>query len=302
MILNLTPSELSNRVNDVTLRVAIALIALSLAVSVQPGQAEEFDLFILAGQSNGVGYDAAPNQLPSDEADRKIPFFYDCGDPPFDSHDSSSSNRWTVLGPQPLGRPMKVDYPMRQYGNFSHPAGGFGPEMSFARRLSREPGIKPAIFKFAYSGTGFSNPNDWNPGQPLYRDFISRYQSARQQLEQGGTNRVTLRALLWIQGETDCGYGTAAYERWFEGFITQVRADFHCPELPVFAGFNTNFAGATAEIVQAQQRVAAKDSNVFYVETGGAKLTGPPPTAHFNAAGTLEVGERFARAYLETTK
>jgi hypothetical protein len=298
----MTPSECSKPVSNVASRVAVVFTALSLVVSAPPGQAEEIDLFILAGQSNGVGYDAAPNQLPLDEADRKIPFFFDCGDPPFDGHDSSSSNRWTVLGPQPRGWPLAVDYPNRQYGNFSHAAGGFGPELSFARRLSREPGIKPAIFKFAYNGTGFSNPNDWSPGQPLYRDFISRYHSALGQLEQGGTNRVTLRALLWIQGETDCGRGTAAYAQWFGDFITQLRADLRSPALPVFAGFNTNFAGATAEIVQAQQRVAADVPRVFYVETGGAKLVGPPPVAHFNSVGTLEVGERFARAYLEKTK
>ena len=113
-------------------------------------------------------------------------------------------------------------------------------------------------------------------------------------MEQGGTNRATLRALVWIQGESDCGQG----QQRFGEFIRQLRLDLRQTNLLVLAGFNTSFRGNTAGIVRAQQAVAARDQRVRYVETGGAVLAKPAPTAHFNAAGTLEVGGRFARAYL----
>ena len=259
--------------------------------------AEDFDLFIFAGQSNAVGFETTPDQLPAEAADAKIPFFFDCGDPPFDWRDSSSSNRWTFLRAQPRGNPAH-DAKARQYGNFYNAAGGFGPEMSFARTLFHTQRFKPAIFKFAYNGTSFANTNDWSPGRPLYREMLARYESARGQLEQGGTNRATLRALVWIQGESDCGQGQTAYEQRFGEFIRQLRLDLCETNLLVLAGFNTNFNGNTAGIVRAQQALAVRDGRVCYVEIGGAALTKPAPTAHFNTEGTLEVGERFAQAYL----
>ena len=137
------------------------------------GRAEDYDLFIFAGQSNAVGFETAPNQLPTDAADAKIPFFFDCGDPPFDWRDASSSNHSTFLRVQPRGNPVQNDK-ARQFGNFYNAAGGFGPEMGFARTLFHTQRVKPAIFKFAYNGTSFANTNDWSPGRPLYRDMLAR--------------------------------------------------------------------------------------------------------------------------------
>ena len=42
------------------------------------------DLLIVAGQSNAVGYDAKPGELPPSDADREIRFWWRCGDPPPD--------------------------------------------------------------------------------------------------------------------------------------------------------------------------------------------------------------------------
>lgn len=50
--------------------------------------AETRDLVLVAGQSNAVGFNAKPFELPADAADRDILFWWRCGDPPPDARDS----------------------------------------------------------------------------------------------------------------------------------------------------------------------------------------------------------------------
>ncbi len=119
------------------------------------------ELFIVAGQSNAVGYDAKPSELPKDDADQAIMFWWQCGDPPPDQHDSTSGGQWLRLQPQPKANPIKPvnNLPARQYGNFTDPAGGFGPEIGFARARHAQRKRAVAIVKTAWSGTAIST--DW---------------------------------------------------------------------------------------------------------------------------------------------
>ncbi len=134
---------------DVTL-----LVALSVTHAAEP-----IDVIIVAGQSNAVGFDAAPGELPADPIDARVPFWWRCGDPPPDEHDSVS-NGWTTLKPQPLGDPIKPRRD-RQYGNFAQPTGGFGPEIGLARTIASKHETPLAIIKVAFSGTHVAG--DWNP-------------------------------------------------------------------------------------------------------------------------------------------
>ena len=65
--------------------VFVRIVVLFLATLLQrTAGANEVDLLIVAGQSNAVGYDAKPSELPKNEADREIRFWWRCGDPPPD--------------------------------------------------------------------------------------------------------------------------------------------------------------------------------------------------------------------------
>jgi hypothetical protein len=50
-------------------------------------------------------------------------------------------------------------------------------------------------------------------------------------------------------------------------------------------------------VIAAQQQVAKELTRCRYVDTAGAE-TLPPSHTHFTAAGTLEIGRRFAEALL----
>ena len=263
------------------------------------GRPETMDVVLVAGQSNAVGYDARPDQLPADPADREIWFWWRCGDPPPDEHDSTSGGKWTYLQPQPRGQP-KLPKSGRQYGNFAQPEGGFGPEMGLARELRAREKRPLAVVKAAFSGTGLRG--DWNPtgeGGECYRALVAETRAALASALARGVS-LRLRALIWVQGESDANAQDAAvYEQALGGMIAALRCDLAAPDLPALLAVNTRFGGGRnafmPQIIAAQQALAAKDRHCVYVDTEGAAIAN---AVHFNAEGTLEVGRRFAQALL----
>jgi hypothetical protein len=280
---------------------SLLLAALGLCLGASPVPADEksvpVDLILIAGQSNAVGYDAKPSELPADPADKTILFWWRCGDPPPDEHDSTSGGKWTSLQPQPVGNP-KLPKGGRQYGNFHQTEGGFGPEIGLARTLREKEGKRLAIVKAAFSGTGMRT--DWNPadkgdGGSCYRALVSETKSAIAAARaQGITFRI--RALVWVQGESDANAGDSAnYEKALGGMIAAARKDLEAPGMIALLGINTEFGGGknafVPKVVEAQKAIAAGDPRCAYVDTAGAAIAN---SAHFSAAGTLEVGKRFA--------
>ncbi|HEV7404733.1 MAG TPA: sialate O-acetylesterase [Chthoniobacteraceae bacterium] len=275
--------------------------------------AETRDLILVAGQSNAVGYDAYASELPPDASDKETMFWWRVGDPPPDEFDVTSGEKWTTLQPQPRGTPLEVkslpaDDPRaklgRQYGNFKKPEGGFGPEIGLARELRAKGGKPLAIVKVAFSGTGITT--DWNPDDPgaagaCYRALIDETKAALAAAAAQGIT-LRLRALVWVQGENDANAGAAReYEKNLAHLLTRLRADLAAPEMSALLGVNTRFGDGKnpnmPAIVAAQKAAAEKDHRGVYVDTEGAETL--PPNTHFTAAGTLEVGRRFAAALLK---
>lgn len=286
------------------------LFALSLAAV---HAAEPRDLILVAGQSNAVGYDGYASQLPADPADKDVMFWWRCGDPPPDAHDSTSGGKWTHLQAQPRGNPLprtskkagEREFGLkRQYGNFSKAEGGFGPEIGLARELRAREGKPLAIVKAAFSGTGMRT--DWNPadsgdGGACYRALVSDTIAAIAAGKSQGIP-LRLRALVWVQGESDSNAKDAPhYEQALGAMLAALRRDLDVPQLIALLGVNTHFGNDknafVAKIVEAQRALAAKDPRCAYVDTASAE-TLPPTRTHFTAAGTLDVGRRFANTLL----
>ena len=264
--------------------------------------AETRDLILVAGQSNAVGYDAKPSELPADAADKDILFWWRAGDPPPDEFDSTSGDKWTHLQPQPKGNPKTPKFG-RQYGNFANADGGFGPEIGLGRALFAKEKKPLAIVKAAWSGTAMAQ--DWNPadagsGGSCYRALVSETKAAIAAAKaQGITLRV--RALAWVQGESDANAtASARYTQALGDLIAALRKDLEAPDLIALLAVNTKFGGGKnsfmPKIVEAQQALAAKDPRCAYVDTAGATIAN---TAHFDTAGTLDVGRRFAEALVK---
>lgn len=272
------------------------------AVADGPDRWKTVDLLIVAGQSNAVGFDASPVDLPEDDADQAIMFWWKSGDPPPDEHDSTSQGKWTRLKAQPLGDPIKPRSG-RHYGNFAQPEGGFGPEMSLARTIYSKQRQPLAVLKIAFSGTGMRT--DWNPaddgdGGRCYRALVEEFTKATKVAEQTRI-RLRPRALFWVQGESDANADDAPkYADALGRMIARLRADIDADDLPAFIALNTKFSKGANKfvpgIVEQQKELAARDSNIHYVDTSAATTAN---YAHLDAAGTLLVGQLFANRLLQ---
>ena len=224
------------------------------------------------------------------------------GDPPPDEYDSTSGGKWTHLQPQPKGNPKQPSQD-RQYGNFANPDGGFGPEIGFARTLYANGDKWLAIVKAAWGGTGMAQ--DWNPSDPgdsgsCYRALVSETKGAIAAARAQGIT-LRLRALVWVQGESDADATAApSYEKALGNMIAALRKDLDSPHLIALLAVNTQFGGGTtpfiSKIVEAQQALAAKDPRSAYVDTATATIAN---SAHFDTAGTLDIGRRFAQTLLK---
>lgn len=265
--------------------------------------AETRDLIIVAGQSNAVGFDASAKELPADDSDKQIMFWWRCGDPPPDDFDSVS-HAWTTLQAQPKTSPMPKDKGTpRQYGNFSHAEGGFGPEIGFARTLFAKEKKKIAIVKAAFSGTGMTT--DWDHKDSgahgaCYRALIKETKGAMTTAAEEGVG-LKIRALVWVQGESDASEKNApVYEKNLGEMITALRKDLNAPDMVALVGVNTNFGNGKNKfmpvIVEQQKSLAAHLSHCAYVDTSGLTYAN---AAHFDTKSTLTIGERFAETLLK---
>lgn len=289
----------------------LLFIAISMVVFPAGLAAEETrDLVLVAGQSNAVGFDAYASDLPEDPADKAVMFWWRCGDPPPDDHDSSGGRAWHSLGPQPLGDPIPKESASgdaagglkRQYGNFGRPEGGFGPEIGFAREWRQKEQTPLAIVKVAFSGTALGtdwNQNDRGPNGACYRALIEETKAAIAYARERGIT-LRLRAMIWVQGESDANESAALdYERALTTMLESLRKDLEAPGLIALIGVNTRFGDGKnphlPTVIAAQKAIGEKDPLARYVDTAGAETLLPKHT-HFTAAGTLEVGRRYAEA------
>jgi hypothetical protein len=276
--------------------------------------AESRDLILVAGQSNAVGFDAYAEELPADPKDAATMFWWRVGDPPPDEFDGTSARQWTTLQFQPRTPAMQGDAAKkigRQYGNFNKKSkGGFGPEIGMVRTLATKESRPLAVIKTAFSGTSVAG--DWNVGHPgkadpCYRAMIDEAKAA---IASAKSKAITLRprAFVWVQGESDANAKDArAYVANLSAMLKSLRTELDAPDLILLLGVNTRFGNGKntfmPKIIDAQKEVATTLPRARYVDTAGAE-TLPPSHTHFTAAGTLEIGRRYAEALLaaEQTK
>ncbi len=271
------------------------------AISKRPEPKEPEELIIVAGQSNAVGFDAKPGQLTESDIDAKIPFWWRCGDPPPDTHDTMSKG-WTTLKPQSLGNPIKPRKG-RQYGNYAQKEGGFGPEIGFARAYYEAGNTNFSIVKAAFSGTGIAR--DWTPDTnakngSCYRALLTETRRAIAAARRDGRT-LGVKAIIWVQGESDANAKDAPqYAERLKTMMNWLRRDLDAPEMQALVAVNTKFGGANNKfmptIVEQQELAAKEDEKCFYVDTSTAPIAN---NAHYDTEGTILVGELFAKALLK---
>ena len=251
-------------------------------------------VFIFAGQSNMVGSDSKVKDIKRfppfaglDMPQEKVLFSYNIG-----REKKLSSNGWVALGP--------VDNVV-------------GPELSFARKVSREIKAPIAIIKCAAGGTTLGG--DWNPDDPsgfkLYPLALQLIQSSLAELDKMKLP-YRIEGFMWHQGENDMfsrefkpNYGNN-----LKNFISKWRSDLKTPKLKFYIGelctktiWGMDNRANMYAISVGQKFVTESDPLAEYIPTSHDAVEiggGTGLHYHYGTLGQLEHGVNYADAYLKT--
>jgi len=242
------------------------------------------DIYVVAGQSNAVGWDTDGAWLPADAADNDISFFYRIGN----GLDASPSTSGSVTKLKPQVSAFRS----------STPPTNFGIEMGIGRSLYGAGRRNMAIVKVAFGGTDLYT--NWHPlnANGLLKILQNNLSFASVQWNQAGY-RTRLAGFFWMQGEADGADPTKAnlYLSNLRTLTASIRTWSGNKNLPVVIGrIRTEGWPYAATIRSAQAQLAAEDGYIRMVNTDDLDLQ-PNDIYHFTSQGEYTLGQRMADAY-----
>jgi hypothetical protein len=216
--------------------------------------------------------------------------------------------RYSELPPEETTLPANVDlYTVSLNIHLEQVQGRFGPEYGLAHALG--PVFRDQTLVLVKYAVDAASMLDWAPDWdsdaaattghpefgPLYHKLMALVAQARDE-----NPSCLVAAVFWMQGERDASI-PAAGERYQENLITLIqrfREDLGHPDLPFLLG-HIDPPGErypAVEVVQrAQARTAELLPNTGLISTAG--LPKLPDGLHYDTAGQIELGQRFAQAY-----
>ncbi|MDP4251182.1 MAG: sialate O-acetylesterase [Bacteroidota bacterium] len=274
-------------------------------------------VFILAGQSNAVGYNNI-REFHGGKKNYRIAFrkrshilFW-----PGSNARDGFANHWTRLQ---VGISDISDQP-----SFSKAC--FGPEIGFGETISEElPNEDIAIIKYAVGATGIARSKDyqdyipalkgfddkgknWHPPVEaeeagiLYQNLITNIRDALASLKQKGRN-FEISGFIWMQGEHEAGISRTMandYGKLLTLFMNSVRHDLGVMNLPFVVGEINSHTWAFADIGRESQATACRnDPHSLLIKTTDLSRKGIGGLAHFDADSMLTLGDRFANGMLQ---
>lgn len=262
----------------------ISTILLATVLMAASAVAEDFDVYILSGQSNMDGrglvkdLKAAHPKLTMAQPD--IPFWY------ANTWGDGYSTGWIDLAP---GYSIPPGF---RKGPKTLPSKTFGVEVVFGSAMVKHSaGRRVAIVKVSRGGT--SLVRDWtNPESkkgPLYPLLIDTVKAALADMESRG-DKGHLRGMVWHQGEGDTK--AKDYAERLEIFVANIRSDLDAPELPLAIGAVHD--NGRRDLIRAQQLLAAEQiDHAIHVPCEGLNTF---EGTHFDSNAVLEFGQRMADA------
>jgi hypothetical protein len=272
-------------------------VAFALMLTGSNLQAAEDDtstvrVFIFAGQSNMVGSDSKAQDMERfppfaglEAPQKNVRFSYCLG-----RENKTTSDGWVDL--LPVNNTV-------------------GPELSFAREVTRNINAPVAIIKVAAGGTHLGG--DWNPDEPsgfnMYPLALQWVRDALADLDRQGV-KYRLEGFIWHQGENDMFNPDymANYGKNLANFLASWRRDLKAPDLRFYIGelctktiWGMDLRPQMYAISLGQKDVATNDPLAEYVPTShiGVEIGGGVGLHyHYGTLGQLEHGVNYATAYL----
>lgn len=259
------------------------LTACFLALLATAVHAAEYDVYILAGQSNMDGrgkVEGLKGEVAGPQSGSLI--YYANPADPSRAGEKTVRSGWQTLAPgYSIAPGTKRDDPL--------PNPTFGPELSFVQALSRaQPGGNPvAIVKVTRGGTNLRS--DWSPTGFMYRSLVSELDAALEALATDG-HSGTVRGMLWHQGESDSNR-VGQYQSEFEALVLNIRTTVKDPALPVVIGELAQVKSPTFR--ELQRKIADGDERIGFASSLGLNT---PDKTHFDADAQVVLGQRYAQS------
>jgi hypothetical protein len=190
-----------------------------------------------------------------------------------------------------------------------------GPELSFARKVSRRIDAPIAIIKCAAGGTHLGG--DWNPDEPQgFKMYPLALELIRSSLSELDKQNIPYRieGFMWHQGENDMFNKDYMpnYGKNLAKFLISWRRDLKSPQLKFYIGelctktiWGMDLRPRMYAISLGQKTVTRSDPLAEYIRTShvGVEIGGGVGLHyHYGTLGQLEHGVNYADAYLRTIK
>lgn len=167
---------------------------------------------------------------------------------------------------------------------------GFGPELSFAQRISQLLGEPVGIVKQSLGATNLAV--NWSPttNKQQYDRMVEKVKLAQ------ASRPIEIVGMIWMQGEADARIEemATAYEKNLSTFIESCRKDFHTPQMIFVSGrINCFFPDKYLYIEKVRKaQENCKVSNYGFIDCDD--FPKGSDDLHYNAQGMVEMGYRFA--------
>lgn len=287
------------------------MLAWPAAVAAQGGTI--YKVFYLGGQSNMDGYGYV-EELPDSLVEPMSEVLIFHGNSRADGERADGRGIWTELRPG-HGSGFSSNGQENTYSD------RFGLELTFAARL-REifPNDRIALVKYSRGGTSIdtsaAGDGTWDPdydarnGVNQYDHFLAALRHAFSNTDIDGdglADTLVPSGILWMQGETDAAHTIEVAERYESNLMHLVelmRAAMRLDDLPVVIGRISDSGRDDDGLVwdhgavvrDAQANFARKDGRAALVTS--TDEYGYSDNWHYNSAGYLDLGGKFADAYL----
>lgn len=301
-------------------------------------QLKDIDVYLIAGQSNGVGYTAVDSE--SEQAEIAKDERYRNGFDDVKYYGYVECNKDTTLPANIALRSVKLGKGADSQGKTRETKyETFGPELGMAKYFA-DNGIANTnygIIKYAAGGTAIYDEFTSNMGSQYgnwmspslvakygkgsatltglcYANFMTTVRQGLKAYKDNGYNPV-IKGLAWMQGESESqsANNSKRYAELLSTMIADMRKDLteisgqNLSELlTVVAKIPSKYkdvvsSAAYVDVVRAQMdAVAENDADVITIDNDFVTLPGTD-NHHYNVPDMLQVGHNFAEAFIEAT-
>lgn len=304
----------------------------------EEAQLKDIDVYLIAGQSNGVGYTAVDSE--SEQAEIAKDQRYRNGFDGVMYYGYVECNKDTTLPANIALRSVKLGKGADSQGKTRETKyETFGPELGMAKYFA-DNGIANTnygIIKYAAGGTAIYDEFTSNMGSQYgnwmspslvakygkgsatltglcYANFLTTVRQGLKAYKDNGYNPV-IKGLAWMQGESESqsANNSKRYAELLSTMIADMRKDLteisgqNLSELlTVVAKIPSKYkdvvsSAAYVDVVRAQMdAVAENDADVITIDNDFVTLPGTD-NHHYNVPDMLQVGHNFAEAFIEAT-